>query len=293
MKKIIIGLIACLVNFSYVNAEPNEAEQKSAWEAAEKAATHGPTTITIANQAEIKLPEGYAFVPQQPANRVMVAMGNSNTQDLEGLVVPTSSDNPDTGIYTIRYVNEGHIKDDDAKDLNPDDLLKSYAEGTLEMNKERAKRGFPELVLGGWAQPPVYEKDLHRLTWALIARDKGVAAGTNDGVNYETQILGREGYISMKWLGTLSDLNAKGKSSADKLTANIQYIDGKRYEDFSASAGDKVAEYGLAALITGVVAKKLGFFAIALAFLAKFAKIILVAVFGGFAVLRHFFSRKK
>lgn len=292
MKKIIITLLIYLIYFNPINAAPDAAEQKSAWEAAEKAATHGPATITIADQAQIKLPDGYAYIPEQPANRFMIAAGNFNSQNLQGLIVPISSDNPDTGIYTIYYVGGGHIKDNDANDLNPDTILKGYTKGTELMNQKRAKQGFPEFDLGGWSQPPVYDKEIHRLTWALITRNKGVPAGSNDGVNYETRILGREGYLSMTWLGKLNDLNAKGKSNADHLTAQVQYIEGKRYEDFSASAGDKVAEYGLAALITGVVAKKLGFFAIALAFLAKFAKIILIAVFGGFAAFKHFFSRK-
>jgi len=59
----------------------------------------------------------------------------------------------------------------------------------------------------------------------------------------------------------------------------VQYVDGKKYENFSSNAGDKVAEYGLAALITGAAEKKLGLFAIIAVCLAKFAIVALIATF--------------
>jgi uncharacterized membrane-anchored protein len=54
-----------------------------------------------------------------------------------------------------------------------------------------------------------------------------------------------------------------------------------------------VAEYGLAALVLGVGAKKLGLLAVIFAFVAKFAKIIFVAVIGLGAVAGKFFKRNK
>jgi uncharacterized membrane-anchored protein len=66
------------------------------------------------------------------------------------------------------------------------------------------------------------------------------------------------------------------------------YNPGKRYEDFVAST-DHVAEYGIAALVAGVAAKKLGLLAVIGVFFAKFAKIILIgaAALGG-AVVKLF-----
>lgn len=54
-----------------------------------------------------------------------------------------------------------------------------------------------------------------------------------------------------------------------------------------------MAEYGLAALVAGVAAKKLGFFALAAAFVVKFAKVILLAVAGFGATVARFFKRNK
>ena len=74
----------------------------------------------------------------------------------------------------------------------------------------------------------------------------------------------------------------KDKTAVLALLDNLNYVDGKRYADFDSST-DKVAEYGLAALVAGVAAKKLGLFAVIAAFLAKFAKvgILAAAALGG------------
>ena len=78
---------------------------------------------------------------------------------------------------------------------------------------------------------------------------------------------------------------------ANELLAATSFNDGKRYEDFNAGT-DHVAEYGLAALVAGGVAKKVGLFATLGLLLAKFWKVALVglAVFGG--GLMKLFKRK-
>ncbi|MFC5324528.1 DUF2167 domain-containing protein [Bradyrhizobium oligotrophicum] len=73
--------------------------------------------------------------------------------------------------------------------------------------------------------------------------------------------------------------------------SDLAYNAGKRYEDFSAST-DRIAEYGLLALVGGVAAKKLGLLALAGAFVLKFAKIIIFAVVGFGAAVMNFFRRK-
>jgi uncharacterized membrane-anchored protein len=72
----------------------------------------------------------------------------------------------------------------------------------------------------------------------------------------------------------------------------LNFNDGKRYADFNEST-DHVAEYGLAALVLGVGAKKLGLLAMAGVFLAKFAKVGFLALLGMGALARKFFGGKK
>jgi uncharacterized membrane-anchored protein len=287
MKKITVGLIALLTCLNLF-AAGNDAALERALEAADKAATRGPATVEIAGQASLTVPKGFEFVPKLQADALMKAMGNSTSPELKGVLVGSDS----KGFYTVESVLDGYVKDDDAKDLDPKDILESYTEGTKEGNAERVKAGFPAMEIGGWSQKPAYDAASRRLTWALLVRDEGMPAGAEDGVNYETRILGRDGYISMTWVTDAADLNAAGKADADKITAGVQYLPGKTYADFNEANGDKVAEYGLAALILGVGAKKLGLFALIAGFFAKFAKVGLLAVVGLFAGFKKFFAGK-
>ena len=86
------------------------------------------------------------------------------------------------------------------------------------------------------------------------------------------------------------DVIMREKGRAQELLAALTYVPGKAYGDFQAGT-DKVAEYGLAALVAGVAAKKLGMFALLAAFFAKSAKLILVALLGAAAVIGRLFKR--
>jgi len=256
---------------------------------ARQAATAGPSDVTLANQAVLHLPAGKVFIPQPQAAKLMRAMGNpGDYSDLLGLVFPEGGE--DGWFAVLRFEGAGYIKDDDAKDWNADDLLKSYREGTEASNKERAKMGVPELEIVGWAEKPAYAADSHRLVWAMSSRSKNAPAEEEQGVNYNTYALGREGYLSLNLVTDLKDLGAH-KEQARELLGAMEFNDGKRYADFNSST-DKVAEYGLAALVLGVGAKKLGFFAVIFAFLAKFAKLAILAVLGFGGALLKLFKRK-
>jgi uncharacterized membrane-anchored protein len=78
----------------------------------------------------------------------------------------------------------------------------------------------------------------------------------------------------------------------DKLSG-FDFNQGERYSEYRQ--GDKVAEYGLAALIVGgatAVAAKKGFFTVILAFLAGAWKFIALAFVGGFAWIKSLFTQK-
>ncbi len=277
----------CLACAGALAASPDEA--RNAFEAARSVAVAGPSDVPLASQAVLKLPAATVFIPQPQAGTLLNAMGNPGHDDrLQGLVFPAS----DAGWFmTVRYEDSGYIKDDDAKARNADDLLKSYREGTEASNEERVKMGVPAIEVIGWAEPPVYDAATHRLAWAMSSRDKGAVASDAQGVNYNTYLLGREGYVSMNLVTALADLPAH-RGAAQSLLEGLAFNDGKRYADF-VSGTDRVAEYGLAALVVGVAAKKLGLLAIALAFVAKFAKVIFLAVAGTGALGSKLWKRKK
>ena len=265
--------------------EARRAESETAFEAAAKASTQGPADVPLTNQAVMKLPAGYAFVPRAEGDRLMRSFGNRSGANFLGVVLPMDGAN---WIVTLDYNKAGYVRDDDAKVWKADELLKTLQEGTESANEDRATRGFPPIEISGWVEPPAYQSDTHRLVWAANVRRKGETAGGS--VNYNTYALGREGYFELNMVGP-GDVIVKDKGRAQELLAALNYVPGKGYGDFQVGT-DKVAEYGLAALVAGVAAKKLGMFALAAVFLAKMGKLALVAIFGVFAVISRLFKRK-
>ncbi|MEO6278551.1 DUF2167 domain-containing protein [Roseateles sp.] len=298
MKDILRGLLAatglCLgLGLGFVahaaDAPPPKPAEDPAWTEAKAAAKTGPADVAIAGQATLHLPAGRVFIPQPQAGKLLRAMGNPGThEELAGVIFPSGDGD---WFATLRYIASGYVKDGDAKEWKADDLLASYKEGTEASNDERRKMGGAPLEITGWAEVPAYEATTHRLVWAMSSKEKGAPADAGQGVNYNTYALGREGYLSLNFVTALKDLPTQ-KPDAKGLLGALEFDKGKRYEDFDSST-DHIAEYGLAALVVGVGAKKLGLLAIAFAFLAKFAKIIFIAVIGGGAVIKKFFKRGK
>lgn len=239
----------------------------------------GPAVVALKDQARLALPAARLWVPQPVAGDILRAMGNRPGANLLGLVYPT--DDGDEWIIVAEYEPAGYVKDDDARDWNADDLLQSLKDGTHAANDERRQRGFPEIEVTGWAERPAYDAATHRLVWAALASD-GSQPDAPTIVNYNTYALGREGFVSLNLLTDSARLPVD-KLQARDLLGRLEFVDGKRYADFDSKT-DHVAEYGLAALVAGIAAKKLGLLALLGLGLAKFWKLGVLALVGGGAL---------
>jgi uncharacterized membrane-anchored protein len=271
------------------NTDPHRQAIDTAFEQAKAVQVTGPADITLRDQALFKLPAGYVWVPEEAAAKLMQAMGNRTDSRLLGLVMP--KDERQNWMVVAKYEDAGYIKDDDAKNWDVDALFKSLKEGTEAANEDRKAQGFAELEIVGWVEKPQYEASSHRLVWSMSAKDKGAPAQEGAGINYNTYALGRDGYITLNLLTDQREVE-HDKPHARELLSALSYKEGKRYEDYNSST-DKTAEYGLAALVGGVAAKKLGLFALAAGFFAKFAKLILLGGIAVLGVLQRIFKRNK
>ena len=273
-------------------AQPTPAAQSefgAALQAAHEASVTGPAEVKLSDQAMLRLPDSFTYIPPVEAGRLLTAMGNRAGEGLLGMVFSRKS--ASNWFVVMRFAKSGYIRDDDAKDWKVDELLAGLKEGTEQANKERRSRGILEMEVVGWVEAPKYDAATHRLVWSLESKEKGAPADAEPGVNYNTYALGRDGYVSMNLVTGLKQIEAE-KPIAHMLLASLQYNDGKRYSDFN-SATDHVAEYGLAALVGGIAAKKLGLFAVILAFILKFAKVIgIAAVAMGAALVKIIKGRK-
>jgi uncharacterized membrane-anchored protein len=250
-----------------------EAEIQAAYQAGVKAGTRGPAKVTLIDQATLSIPADELFIPKVEATRFLRALGNTVSGDsLQGLVIGLRQQ--DQWIVVVRYIKEGYIKDDEAKDWKADELLANLKEGTEESNKDRVTRGFPEMEILGWVEKPTYDATTHRLVWSLLSKNKGGPDSAIKGINYNTYALGRDGYFSLNLLTDSSHVGSD-KAVAHTLLAALAYNSGKAYEDFNA-ATDHIAAYGIAALVGGIAAKKLGLLALIGALVLKFAKLIAI-----------------
>ncbi len=268
--------------------EAREAELEAAAQAAGTVKIAGPAKVILADQGVLDLPAGMNFIGKLEATRLMRAMGNVVSDKLIGMVF---GDGTPFWIVPVTFIKEGYVKDDEARDWKPDALLQSLREGTEQANKDRMARGFDPIEITGWIEPPAYDSSLHRLVWSAAIRNINAAPSASGSMNYNTYMLGREGYFSLNLIGA-QDESDKLKPKAKVLLAGVSFNPGKKYENFNAST-DTVAAYGIAALIGGLAAKKLGLFALAAAFLLKFAKLGAIAVLGLFVAIKKLFVRKK
>jgi uncharacterized membrane-anchored protein len=264
-------------------ADPGEA----IWQAAEAAMQRGPIQVALREQAKLDLPDGYGFVPTKEGAAVMEMLGNQTDERFIGLIFPNGEA---SWFVTIDYEPSGYIKDDDAKDWDADELLTSLKEGTEAANEHRRDIGVQEIEVTRWVEKPAYDAQTHRLVWSAEARLKS-GEDEDPTVNYNTYVLGREGYVSLNLITSASTVEAD-KPAAHQLLAAVDFNAGKRYSDFNSST-DKVAAYGLAALVGGMAAKKLGLLAAIGVFIAKFAKVFIVgAVALGAGIMKLLKGRK-
>ena len=287
MKAIAALLILLATGAAYAQTTPDtrQSEQAAAWDAAAQAATAGPAAITLVDQATLDLPRGMAFIPKAEAYRWSRSVGNTPGDDQIGIVTTLGNEE---WIVSVRWVPDGYVRDDEARDMKPDEVLANLRDGAEEANKDRSARGFPELELTGWVQPPSYDAATHQLQWALGVQRKGQPDASS--INLNTRALGRDGYLSLNLVTSRNEI-AQYRPVAGKLLAGLQYNEGKRYGDFNGST-DRIAEYGLLGLIGVVAAKKLGLIALAGVFVLKFAKVVLLALAGIGLTARHLLRRQ-
>jgi uncharacterized membrane-anchored protein len=161
-------------------------------------------------------------------------------------------------------------------------------EGTLAANAARKEQGYPAMTLIGWAEKPGYDKASHKLYWAKELKSEGASQSS---LNYNIRVLGREGVLVLNAVAGMEQI-AQIKSEMQHVNAFTEFTKGNRYADFDSKT-DTVAEYGIAALVAGGVAAKLGFFGKLFALLLAFKKLIFIGLAAAGAGLFKLFGREK
>jgi uncharacterized membrane-anchored protein len=245
--------------------------QKLAWQ-------RGPGEGAIGGKAKIRIAPGYAFLDEKNTRRFLELMGNP-PRDGHTMIAPANLD----WFAVFSFDPVGYVKDDEK--IDADQLLETLKKSDGPGNEERKRLGMEPIYTDGWQVPPHYDAATQRLEWGMRLRDgKG---GMH--VNYTSRLLGRSGVMSAVLVSAPQTL-AEDIKAFNGALAGYEVLAGENYAEFKS--GDKVAEYGLAALVVGgaaAAAAKAGW----LKFLGKFWVVIAAAFAAAWGFIKRFFLGKK
>ena len=240
--------------------------------------------------ATLRVPAGFHFLNGADASNVLFKLwGNPPQSDPLGMLMPADIGPLDENSWAviITYEGDGYVKDADAEKIDYSKLLTQMQKGVAEGNAEREKAGYPRIDLVGWAQAPRYYRPTHKLYWAKEIKFGQSAENT---LNYNIRMLGRGGVLVLNGVASMAQLPQIEQGTPGILSA-IEFNPGQRYGDFNPTS-DKVATYGLTALVAGGVAAKLGLFkGLWIAILAA-KKFVIIGLAALAAWARKFFKRK-
>jgi len=242
---------------------------------------HGPATVPIGNEASVRIPKGVRYL--DPAGTSLFLKLNGNPPaDNDYTIAPERG----LGWFAIlEFDPAGYVSDKEK--IDPDTLFEQIKSNEDADNKERASAGQTGLHLDRWVTAPHYDAVSHNLEWGTVMHtDSGEQV-----VNYTSRILGRDGVTKAILVSDPTNLQADLQQYRAAMSG-FAYLPDKRYEDHKS--GDKVAEYGLGALVAGGAAAavvKTGLFAAILKFGVAFYKLILVGILAVYAAMRKQIAR--
>lgn len=279
-KRIRFATALLLASVAPVSAkEPSAADKAYSEKYQALPWVEAPAKVTIAGNARLSLDSKTRYLDTKGTDALLKITGNLPEGSSYTLA-------PKSGNWFVVYSfsDMGYVKDDEK--IDADALLASLRENQVASNEARKAQGMPALDIAGWAVQPHYDTATHNLEYGVIFSSEG---STN--INYHMRMLGRHGVMDAALVTTpqylqtdLTEFRAANRTFAYNL--------GEDYGSFKD--GDKVSEYGLAALVTGGVAAaalKGGLLKGLLAGLAAFWKLIAVAVVAGFAAAKRFFGK--
>jgi uncharacterized membrane-anchored protein len=231
----------------------------------------GPDVGKLGTVAEIQIPAGYQLTDREGAAVWAELTQNVANPDRLGVMMPTGKN--ENWFIVFTYDDSGHVKDEDKSQLDAAAILASLRAGNDEANKMRRSKGWDELAIVGWINPPAYEESTHHLVWAIRGQSHG-----EEIANYNTRILGRTGVMSANLVVDPQDME-RVVATSRKVLEGFEFASGNKYAEWRS--GDKIAAYGLTGLITGaaaVGAAKTGLLAKLALVLAKAGKAIVIGV---------------
>lgn len=218
------------------------------------------------------------YLGPEDTAKVLVAWGNPPGGESLGMVLPDqlSPFDKESWAVLVSYTEDGHVEDNDAKEIDFSETLTEMKQDTEDSNEERQKQGYPVTHLVGWAEPPHYDSTARKLYWA---KELDFVGSPEHTLNYDIRVLGRKGVLELSAIASLSQLPVV-KAEMPKVLGSVEFNAGSRYADYKPGV-DSLAAYGIGALVAGKVAAKVGLFKVIVAALIASKKLL---VAGGIAL---------
>ena len=293
MRTILLAVLS-LISGTVLASDPTDSldlellkEQLRKIDSIESKLHYKTGTITLKDGiASVNIPANFKFLDADESNYILEEVwGNLKGQTSLGMLVPAESRASIADYaFLIEYNDIGYVKDNDAGDINYDELLQQMKEESAEANKERVAEGISSMNLVGWASKPYYDKERNVLHWAKEFR---VAGSEMNTLNYDVRVLGRKGVLVLQAVSGMDQMDSVRQNITPLLNA-VSFTEGNRYADFNAST-DNVAAWTIGGLVAGKVLAKAGFFAV----LLKFGKFIVLAIAAMGAAIWKYFKGKK
>ena len=292
-KPLIAALLALSVAFPSLADESGDQDAEVA-KFVQSLHFKAGTVALPAAKATLKLGEGMRFLDAKDAERVLTELwGNPPGNDALGMVLPRESALTDGESYAVvvTFNDDGYVSDSEASTIDYDKILKDMQEETKDSNDSRKRAGYDTVDLKGWAERPHYDNATKKIYWAKQLKFSG---SDHDTVNYDVRVLGRAGYLSLNAVAGIEQLDAI-RAGMPSIIQAADFDTGARYADYQPG-NDKLAAYGLAALVAGGVAAKAGLFGKLIAVLLAAKKLLVVIALGiaaAFKKLLGIFKRKE
>ena len=301
MKKLApVLLLALLTLVSFAKdktPKPSAADKEAAAEAAatsaalEKQFKFQQGKIDLKQgMATLNVPANFRFLDGPQAKKVLTEVwGNppSEADNVLGMLFP--ADKPfsadDSWGVVITYVDDGHVDDKDAASIDYAAMMKDIKESEKEGNAERKKAGYEAAYIIGWAEQPRYDQAAKKLYWAKELKFGEAAENT---LNYDIRVLGRKGVLSLNAVAGIEQMKGVARDMQAVL-GFVEFNQGHRYSDFNAGT-DKLAAYGIGALVAGTLATKAGLFKGLIALLLVGKKFVVVGAIALVAFIKKLFS---
>jgi len=240
----------------------------------------GPTVGKLGDIGQITVPQGYRFTGKAGTLKLLELTQNPSSGDELGALIPNTKNDDDFWFAIFKFDASGYVRDSEKDKLDANAILGSIRKATEDSNKIREDKGWPAFHVVGWSHEPYYDLQTHNLTWAILGRSQPPGKPEEQAVNYSVRLLGRRGVMRADLILSPGQV-ARVLPEFQSVLTGFSFVSGQTYADWRS--GDKVAEYGLTALVIGGAATA----AVKSGLLLKFWKLIVA----GFVALAAFLKR--